>query len=223
MFNEKAKEFIKKIYGTLDMDFAIRETEQLYLREYGQTFDNYKASSEYLYELLKREGFDAELYTFPANGITTYQDKRTPMAWSATKGKLTVLSSPIEFDNPVVADFEQMPYALVKHSVATPEGGIKARLLTEKQVEEGADPTGALVLVSTRPNFPKYLDMGAIGLVSYYILCPELFPDSTYWANAAADDSGHWHTQSEDRAVTWNARRLWMLCIRPTKQNRRFL
>ena len=198
-FNEKAKELIKLIYGTLDMDFALKETEELYKREYGQTFDNYKASSEYLYEMLKREGFDAELYTFPADGKTVYQDKRTPLAWNATKGKLTVLSSPIAFDEPVVADFEKMPYALIKHSVSTPEGGIKARLLTAEEVEAGADPTGALVLVDTRPSFPKYLDMGAIGLVSCYINNPERFPDCTYWANAAADDSGHWHVQSEDR------------------------
>ena len=198
-FFEQAKELIKKIYGRLDMDFAVRETEELYKREYGQTFDNYKASSEYLYELLKREGFDAELYTFPADGKTVYQDKRTPMAWSASCGRLTVLSSPIAFDEPTVADFEKMPYALIKHSVATPEGGIKARLVTEAQVFAGEDPTGALVLTDKRPDFSTFLDLGALGVVSYYINNPERFPYSTYWANAAADDNGHWHVQSEDR------------------------
>ncbi len=200
MFNEQAKKIIKMLYGSFDMDFAIRETEKLFELERGQTFDNYKQSSEYAYNLLKKEGFNPELYTFKADGITTYQDKRMPIAWTAKKGKLTVLSSCVSFDEPVVADFEKMPLSLIKHSVSTPEGGIRTKLVTEDQVFAGEDCTGAMVLLDNRPtDIGKYLDLGAIGVVSDYLTSADDHPDCTYWANACADDSGHWHVQSEDR------------------------
>ena len=49
-------------------------------------------------------------------------------------GRLTVTKSEIPFDEPVVADYERHPFHLIKGSTGTPEGGIKARLLTEEQV-----------------------------------------------------------------------------------------
>lgn len=200
MFNEQAKQIIKKLYSSLDMDFAVRETGELYERERGQTFANYKMASDYAYNLLKKEGFDAELYTFKADGLTTYQDKRLPIAWRATKGKLTVLSSCVPFSDPVIADFEKMPLSLIKHSVSTPEGGIRTKLVTEEQVWAGEDCTGAMVLLDNRPgDIGKYLDLGALGIVSDYISSADDYPDCTYWANACADDGGHWHVQSEDR------------------------
>ena len=198
-FNEQAKEIIKKIYGTLDMDFALRETEELYKREYGQTFASYKQSSEYLYSLLKREAFNPELYTFNADGKTAYQDKRLPIGWTATKGKLTVLNPWEGLKDPVIADFEKMPLSLIKHSVATPEGGIRTRIITESQLWAGEDPTGSLILLNTRPtNISAYLDLGALGIVSDYIVNADNFPDATYWANACTDATG-WHTTAEDR------------------------
>lgn len=182
------------------MDFAIKETGELYSREKGQTFLNYKMASDYTYELLKREGFNPELYTFKADGVTTYQDKRMPIAWRANMGKLTVLSSCVNFDNPVIADFEKEPLSLIKHSVSTPKGGVRTKLVTEEQVWAGEDCTGAMVLLDNRPgDLSKYLDLGALGVVSDYITSADDNPDCTYWANACADDGGHWHVQSEDR------------------------
>lgn len=200
MFNDQAKQIIKQLYDSFDMDFALRETNELFKLEYGQTFDNYKQASSYAYELLKKEGFNPELYTFKADGITTYQDKRLPIAWTAKKGKLTVLSSCVKFPDPVIADIEKVPFALIKHSVSTPEGGIRTKLLTEEQVWAGEDCTGAMVLVDTRPgNISKYLDLGALGVVSDYLTSADDYPDCTYWANSCSDDNGHWHVQSEDR------------------------
>ena len=200
MFNRQAKEIMKMLYDSFDMDFAMSETEKLYKLERGQTFENYKMASTYTYNLLKKEGFEPELYTFKADGVTTYQDKRLPIAWKATKGKLTVLSSTVAFDDPVIADFEKEPVSLIKHSVATPEGGLYTKIVTEGQVWAGEDCTGALVLVDSRPgNIGAFLDLGAIGVVSDYLTSADDFPDCTYWANACNDDSGHWQVQSEDR------------------------
>ncbi len=200
MFNKQAKEIIKKLYSNLDMDFVIEKTEELYKLENGQTFENYKMASDYTYNLLEKEGFEPVRYTFKADGKATYQDKRMPIAWKATKGKLTILSPNTAFADPVIADFEKTSYALIKHSVSTPEGGIRTKIVTERQVWAGEDCTGAMVLIDGRAgNISKFLDLGALGVISDYLTNADAHPDDTYWANACTDDDGHWHVQSEDR------------------------
>lgn len=202
MFNENVKKLLKLIYDNLDMDFAMRELETLCALEYGQTFEDYEKSSRYVYDLLEKEGFSPELYTFKADGKTTYHDKRLPIGWSATKGKLTVLKSATKFENPIVADFETMPFSLIKHSVSTPEEGIRTKLVTEEQVWAGEDCTGAMVLLDSETrvfNIGKYLDLGALGVVSDYLSGGVDTPDCVQWVNACTDDCEHWHVQSEDR------------------------
>lgn len=200
------KELLKMLYDNADIDFLINEGIALTDIEFKQTFHEYRKAAEYTYHLLKREGIDAEFITFPADGKTTYQDFRTPMAWEATIGRLTVTKSQIPFDDPVVADYERHPFHLIKGSSGTPEGGVKARLLTEEQVLNGADPKGAIVLfpsgIFTRsPSISPMLDRGAIGFISSCIGrgMEKETPDCVAWCNAATDDHAHWHVQSDDR------------------------
>ena len=203
-FKHSPEEELRTFYETADTDWIVRESKKLNTIEEGQTFKEYEESARYVYDLLKSEGFDAELLTFPADGKTVYQDKRTPLAWSATKGKLTVISSPVEFENPVIADFENMPISLVKHSVSTPEGGIKARLVSEDAMKSGADCKDAMILLNptTRARSPiitELLNRGAIGYVSSHLPGAKDTPDCIEWQNAATDDTMHWHVQCEDR------------------------
>ena len=200
------QELLRKLYDGADIDFLMKETATLTDIEFKQTFREYKRAAEYTYGLLKREGIDAELLTFPADGKTTYQDLRTPLAWEATMGRLTVVKSEIPFDDPVVADYERHPFHLIKGSTAAPEGGIKARLLTEEQVLGGADANGAIILfpsddVCRSPKISPMLDRGAIGFISSCVGrgMEKETPDCITWCNAATDDHAHWHVQSEDR------------------------
>ena len=200
------KELLKKLYDSADIDFLMDESIALTEIEFKQTFREYRKAAEYTYQLLQREGIDAELLTFPADGKTTYQDFRTPLAWEATKGSLSVTKSPIPFADPVVADYERHPFHLIKGSTGTPEGGVKARLLTEEQVLAGADAQGAIVLFPSSKfarsaSISPMLDRGAIGFISSCIGqgMEKETPDCVAWCNAATDDHAHWHVQSDDR------------------------
>ena len=199
-----AIEELRRFYDTADIDWIVNESKTLNTIEEGQTFREYEESARYVYNLLKSEGFDAELLTFPADGKTVWQDKRAPLAWSATKGRLTVLKSAVLFENPVIAVFEKMPVSLVKHSVSTPDGGIRVKLISEEDMKSGADCKGAFILLkpTTRGRSPiitELLDRGALGYVSSHLPGSEDTPDCIEWQNAATDDTMHWHVQSEDR------------------------
>lgn len=200
------REIMECAYELADRSWVMEQTKELWERERPQTFSAYSASAQYVYELLKENGFAAEKLTFPADGRTVYQDKRSPLAWDASVGRLTVMKSPVAFADPVVADFEKMPLNLIKHSVATPEGGIYTRLLTESQVYAGADCTGAMVLLEpdTAPisvigyNIAPLLDLGALGFVSDYLTGGIETPDSVQWVNSGTERS-NWHVQEDDR------------------------
>ncbi len=203
---EIMQELLKKLYDDADIDFLMKETAALTEIEFKQTFREYRKAAEYTYDLLKKEGVDAEFITFPADGKTTYQDFRTPLAWEATMGKLTVTKAEISFDDPVIADYERHPFHLIKGSTSAPEGGIKARLLTEEQVLSGADAKGAIILFPTNdvcrsPKISPMLDRGAIGFINSCVGrgMEKETPDCITWCNAATDDHAHWHVQSEDR------------------------
>lgn len=200
------KELLKKLYDSADIDFLIKEGTALTDIEFKQTFREYRKAAEYTYRLLKREGIDAEFLSFPADGKTTYQDFRTPLAWEASKGRLTVTKSPIPFEDPIVADYERHPFHLIKGSTGTSEDGVKARLLTEAQVLAGADAAGAMVILSADKfarsgSITPMLDRGAVGFISSCVGLgmEKQTPDCIAWCNAATDDHAHWHVQSEDR------------------------
>lgn len=197
---------LKKLYADADIDFLIREGTALTNIEFKQTFREYRKAAEYTYELLQKEGIEAEFITFPADGRTVYQDFRTPLAWEATKGSLTVIQSPVPFEDPVLADYERHPFHLIKGSTGTPPEGVKALLLTEEQVLAGADATGAIVLLAAGKfarsgSITPMLDRGAIGFISACVGrgMEQETPDCLAWCNAATDDHAHWHVQCDDR------------------------
>ncbi len=200
------EELLKKLYDDADIDFLIDESIALTNIEFKQTFNEYNRAAEYTYNLLKSRGIDSDFLTFPADGKTTYHDFRMPIAWKATKGRLTVTKSEIAFEEPVIADYERHPFHLIKGSTATPEGGIKARLFTEEQMQSGADVTGGIVLIpphkfARSASISPILDRGAVGFISSCVghgMAKET-PDELAWCNAATDDHAHWHVQSEDR------------------------
>ncbi|MBE6687717.1 MAG: M28 family peptidase [Ruminococcaceae bacterium] len=197
-------DLLKYIYDCSDSSWVMKHTKELYELEFPQTFESYAKSANYVYNLLKSEGFDTQMLTFPADGKTVYQDKRTPLAWKATKGRLTVISEVKELKDPVIADYEKMPFSLVKHSVSTPEGGIRTRVITQAQAFSGVDCKGTLVLLESekKPSsstISAILDLGALGFITDYLSPAEYEQHAVHWSSAATDDGYHWHVQCEDR------------------------
>jgi len=180
--------------------------ESLWKLELPQTFRAYAASSARTLELLKQAGIkNAEIVNFPADGKTVYQDKRMPLAWDASIGKLTIKKSPVPFSDPVVADYQRHPFSLVKGSVSAPAGGRLARIITESQLFAGEDAVGAMVICDpfTAPRaeiLTAALDMGALGLITDYRSQQHMdeTSDAISWVNACTEGM-HWHVQCEDR------------------------
>ena len=185
--------------------------ESLWKAELPQTFTAHRAAAERALELLREAGIEnAELINFPADGATVYQDKRMPLAWDASVGKLTVEKAAIPFDDPVVADYQRHPFHLIKGSVSTPPGGRRARIVTAAQLSAGADAAGALVLCAPEvwpreTALAEILDRGALGLITDYLLISpdhpkrrEATPDAFAWVSACTEGS-HWHVQRGDR------------------------
>lgn len=170
--------------------------------EMGQTIRHQKQAAQYAFDLIRENGIpNAEMISFPADGKTVYQDKRMPLAWDATCGKLTQLL-PGGAER-VLADYQQHPFHLIHGSVATPEEGIITKIITEDQYLAGTDPRGCLVMLNPmtdpRPRVLKpLLDQGALGLVSDYLKGRYSTPDSLQWV-VACTEGGDWHITEEDR------------------------
>ncbi len=195
--------YIKEIDALLDREWLTEHIINLYRIERKQTFPAYIKAAEYVHNLMKSEGFDSEIINFPADGKTTYQDKRMPIGWDVTKMSLTLLTDVPGIGNPVISDFESEPLMAVKHSVSTPPEGIVAPLITEAQMKAGEDVKGAFVLLNQdtrgRGNVVKtILDLGAIGWVSDHLEDPHKTPDSVSWLNAGTETHS-WHVQEGDR------------------------
>ena len=213
---QKMQEWYQYFYAGQDCSRILQDISALTALELGQTSHAYAAAARHTLALLQAAGIpQAELLSFPADGRTAYQDKRMPLAWEATIGKLTLLNtgSPdynrLNFSGPdsshdfVAADFQQHPFHLVKGSVATAPGGQIARIITEGQFLSGEDPRGCLVMLQplTSPRaavLKPILDQGGLGIISDYLQGRYKTPDALQWVNACTEGA-HWHVQADDR------------------------
>ena len=197
------KDYIQPFESMLDKAWLSEHILNLYRIERKQTFPAYQKAAGYVYDLLKNEGFDAELLQFPADGKTVYQDKCSPIGWDVSTMKLTLLTDVPGITDPVISDYEKEPLFAVKHSVSTPPQGITANLVTEAQMKAGENVTGAFVLLN-QATYPRkdvirmLLDLGALGWVSDYLEEPHTTPDCVSWTNAGTEYNS-WHVQAGDR------------------------
>ena len=197
------QDYIKIFEGLFDSEYFTEHTLNLFRAEHKQTFPAHKAAAEYIYNLLKKEGFDAEYIEFPADGKTHYQDKCMPIGWDVSKMSLEITTKIPGLKNPVIADYEREPLNAVKHSVSTPPEGLDVKIVTESQMKAGADVKDALVLLDpgTKPGGPSMrmlLDLGAIGWVSDFSENPHINPNSVFWLNGGTE-YGVWHINANDR------------------------
>jgi len=182
-----------------DTDFLMRETEELWLKEFPQTFQAYHEAAFYVRDLLERSGIpNVKLHEFPADGKSAFLDARMPLAWDATIGRLTLLSG----SKKVVADYAEHPFSLVKGSVLA-GGRREVKIITADQLLGGADAKDALVLLypGDKPDnrFIRHiLDLGALGFIADAVSGFLEHPDSRGWFNAATED-GEWHVTAAHR------------------------
>ena len=194
------KKLFQQIRSRLDGRSMAARAEELCRIEQGQTFRHYHQSINWICNAMKAAGLpNVEKINFPADGITTYEDKRMPIAWDATIGKLTLCNA----EQTVAADYTIHPFHLIKGSVATKTGGETVRIITEQQYLAGEDPRGALVMLepNTAPRarvLPPILDQGGRGIISDFLQGRYEHPDALQWVTACTEGS-NWHVQCDDR------------------------
>ncbi len=210
------EELYQQFIEAVDVESLMRNTEELTRLEHGQTWKSMHAAAQHAAGLLRQAGIPGvELLSFPADGKTVYQDKRMPLAWEASIGKLTLLKTGVPQGDPwagfnpqpnsdfVAADYQRHPFHLIKGSTATPPGGTTVRIITESQFLAGENPKNCLVMLNalTPPRAAALcpiLDQGAIGLISDYLTGRYESPDSIQWV-AACTEGSNWHVQCDDR------------------------
>lgn len=181
-------------------------TKQLWSLERGQTIESYHASARLVEKLLLKAGLSSvERISFPADGETVYQDKTSPLAWTATVGQLELLDPVPGFKDPFVADFRRHPFHLIKGSVATPPEGIETQLISEDDVRLGVDVRGKMVLLhpETRPAFGTYrlyCELGALGVVSDNLSSRYITPHGFQWVNGFSEGPS-WHARVDSRPL----------------------
>lgn len=190
-------------------------TKCLYEAEKGQTFPCYERAADLMISFLEEDGVpNIERSEFPADGKTSFQDKRMPLAWDASVGRLTLLNAgsagsanakfaPASEIGDRVADYDRNPFHLVKGSTATPPGGVRARILTEAQFLAGDDCRGALVMLEPetwprRNMLTPILDRGALGFITDFLVDRYETPDAVQWVQACSETRS-WHVDSETR------------------------
>ncbi len=189
-------------WDRISEDFLKTQTQALMHKELPQTVPACHAAADYIFDLLKSQGFgDAERLNFTADGRTVWQDHVMPLCWDMTYGRLTVMSA-WEGD-PVIADYEKEPFSLIRFSTATPEGGILAPLVKWDDMMAGKDVRGALVLLPfgmfpTEEALVPILDAGAVGLVNGSARSAVNQENSTHWANNCTETKA-WYTTAGER------------------------
>ncbi len=194
------KELYNQLLNNIDGNDLVRRTKELNKIDIGQTFKHYHLSCEHILMELKKYSIpNAEIINFPADGRTVYQDKRMPIAWDASVGRLTLNDK----DKTVAADYSVQPFNLIKGSCGIKSGGETLRIITEEQFLAGEDPTDALVMLasSTWPRakvLTPILNQGGRGIISDFLTFRYDYPDAVQWVNACTEGN-NWHVQCDDR------------------------
>lgn len=192
-----------ELLNAISTERIMKDTADLTAIELGQTFPCYMRSTEHVIRLLNEAGIpNIERFSVPADGTTAIQDKIMPLGWDISVGRLTQLKND-GTRGKVLADYAEHPFHVIKGSVATPPGGMVARIITEQQFLAGEDPRGALVMLEplTWPRgnvLVPILDQGGLGIISDFLKGRYQTPDECQWVNAASE-WGSWHVTAQDR------------------------
>ena len=195
--------YISAFKERFDREWFRKHIIALYRLERGQKSPCYQAAAAYARDLMLAEGIEAELIDIPADGVTTYQDKRMPLGWDVNEMSLTLVTRVNGIKDPVLSDYQREPLSCVKHSTALPKGGVITELVTESQMKAGEDVRGKIVFLNQATKGAKKilemcLDLGAIGFLSERAENKLDAPDYYSWVNSGTEN-GSWSVQAGHR------------------------
>ena len=203
-----AWDYLALAAGRLDMEFIKKHSYKL--NELERTTDNrdFKASTDYVLEIMREAGFDdIERYALPCDGVTTYDDCTMPLAWTRTgRSMLGEVGADGQIIEPLLADTDQEVLNAVIWSSPTPPDGVTAELVSLKAVEseDWHEVKGRIVLCHRSPAgdlMRKLTLAGAVGLVSYVEETLATNPDDVRWMNGVGWRG--WYYTGENQPI-WN-------------------
>ena len=187
----------QRLLNAVDAGGLLNDINSLTAKELPQTHSANLAAADFAAQLIRKAGLDVEIFNFPVDGKSCFQDKFMPYAWECSKGRLTVVQSPVKFDDPVIADYERHPFHLMRGSEALPEGGKYFKLISYQDVLKGADTLNTLCMLppdlrSAGQRLRNVLELGCAGVVSDYLKNRYDAPDGIAWANGNTPGE-RWH------------------------------
>ncbi len=202
--DNEARATYAECYQAIDAQRIKSRIADIWKHEFQQTLPAKRRAAEQVAAFMREDGFkNVELIEIPVDGHTSFQDKKMPIGWDATVGKLTItdygnpdeiveFASPEQRVGPVVADYQAHPFHLIKGSVATPPGGIDAEVVTEAAFRRGEKVRGKFVVLEplTWPRYNvlgKLIDAGVAGFITDFLTGRFSTPDCLQWVTACTE------------------------------------
>ena len=206
---------LNAIAGAIDMALVRQCTLKLHELERSTSNSAFKASTDYVMELMHEAGLsDIERYPLPCDGTTTFGDCTMPEAWDCIgRCHLEVVSPEFPETERILADTDTEPLNASIWSIPTPPEGITAQLIALKDLPENdfSRAKGKIVLCNFAPageTIHGLASAGAVGLVSFSRNCLESNPDDVQWMNGPGRFG--WYYATGDH-------RLWNFSITPRR------
>ena len=180
----------KKIYDRLaplyDRSRFERITRGIYELEKRICHDDFDKSTAFVADELRKAGFvNVERIEHPADGVTCVNDSVMPEAWNLDGRAYLEVLSPWKEDERIIADSDEIAYAALTWSGATPDEGSIGELI-EYDPDNLEKAAGKWVLYNGLPtgriNQPL-AKAGALGIVATDFEQGWHNPDSTRWMN----------------------------------------
>ena len=182
----KFNELYTQLAPLFDADRFERITRRIYELEKRICHDDFDQSTAYVVEELRNAGFtNVERIEHPADGVSCVNDSVMPEAWNLEGRAYLQVTTPWNENERIIADTDEIPYAALTWSGATPDEGSTGELI-EYDPAHPEKAAGKWVLYNGLPtgriNQPL-VKAGALGIVATDFEQGWHNPDSTRWMN----------------------------------------
>ncbi|MBR4673367.1 MAG: AAC(3) family N-acetyltransferase [Victivallales bacterium] len=205
---------LKKLYNAIDVETIQKRAEIMngFERNYGQA--NFKKSAYCCQQFMLASGLEnVQMIPIPCDGKTAFNDYIIPQAWDRTgRSFLQIEDKKLSYEDAMICDTNQTPFAAGMWSMPTPPEGIHAEVVDwEKLDQENPDVEGKFVLIAFNSYRKAYLycvEHNAAAIIVSDSAAPKETYDEIRWSNGVGR-IGWYHTKDDKRGV--------IFCITPRK------
>lgn len=183
-------DYLSLAASAVDMEWVKSRAIRLNELERLSANGDFKASTDYVLNLLREAGFsEIERYALPCDGTTVYDDCVMPEAWDRTgRSTLEIVAPAVPEAERILADTDLEPHHATIWSVPTPPEGIIAPViaLTALTSDDWHEAKGKIVLCGLSPRgelMRKLALAGAVGLICFIREIADSNPDDVRWMN----------------------------------------